>query len=153
MKSNRIVVRGLNFSSDINSFDEDGFTRQSFQANLGFNITSNIKFSPYYRFSEFKGQYDAGAFADGKQKYVASLVNTGFISTFRYTKGVITANYGYDFSNFSYNGYLLGGKFNHAEAYINHNFSDRLQLLAGGSYQSSRLPKPDTTNTIFSPYA
>jgi vitamin B12 transporter len=135
------------------NFDKDGFTRQSFQANLGFNITSNIKFSPYYRFSEFKGQYDAGAFIDGKQKYVASLVNTGFISTFRYTKGVVTANYGYDFSNFSYNGYLLGGKFNHAEAYINHNFSDQLQLLAGSSYQSSRLPKPDTTNTIFSPYA
>ncbi len=133
-------------------FDKDGFNRQSFQANLGFNITSKIKFSPYYRFSEFKGNYDADAFTDGNQEYVASLVNTGFISTLAYTKGIVTANYGYDFTRLSYNGYLLGGKFNHAEAYVNHNFSEHLQLLAGINYQAFRLPKPDTTNNIFSPY-
>jgi vitamin B12 transporter len=135
------------------NFDKDGFNRQSFQANLGFNITSKIKFSPYYRFSEFKGKYDSDAFTDGNQKYNASLMNTGFISTIGYAKGVITANYGYDFTNLSYNGYLLGGKFHHAETYVNHNFSEHLQLLAGINYQAFRLPKPDTTNSIFSPYA
>jgi vitamin B12 transporter len=135
------------------NFDKDGFNRQSFQANLGFNINSNIKVSPYYRFSEFKGKYDADAFTDGNQQYNASLVNTGLISAFKYSSGVITANYGYDFTNLSYNGYLLGGKFHHAEVYVNHNFSEHLQLLAGLNFQTFRLPKPDTTNSIFSPYA
>jgi vitamin B12 transporter len=134
------------------NFDKDGFKRQSFQATLGFNINSNIKLSPYYRFSEFKGKYDADAFTDGNQKYNASLVNTGLTSTLKYSSGVITANYGYDFTNLSYSGYLLGGKFHHAEAYINHNFSDHLQLLAGLNYQTFRLPAPDTINSIFSPY-
>jgi vitamin B12 transporter len=136
-----------------NGFDKDGFNRQSFQANLRFNISSKIKFSPYYRFSEFNGKYDADAFTDGNQVYNASLVNAGFISKIGYTKGIVTADYGYDFTKLSYNGYLLGGRFHHAEAYVNHNFSDHLQLLAGFNYQTFRLPTPDTTNSIFSPYA
>jgi vitamin B12 transporter len=149
-------TRGITEAKDTTgngNFDKDGFNRQSFQANLGFNITPNFKLSPYYRFSEFKGDYDADAFTDGNQKYNASLVNTGLISTLGYTKGIVTLNYGYDFTNLSYNGYLLGGKFNHAEAYVNHNFSDHFQLLAGLNYQTFRLPEPDTTNSIFSPYA
>ncbi|MEP6596146.1 MAG: TonB-dependent receptor, partial [Ginsengibacter sp.] len=148
-------TKGITEAKDLTgngNFDKDGFNRQSFQASLGFFIKSNIKISPYYRFSEFKGQYDSDAFTDGDQKYNASLLNTGFISTIGYSKGTVTVNYGYDFTKLSYNGYLLGGKFNHAEAYVNHNFSEHLQLLAGISYQAFRLPTPDTTNNIFSPY-
>ena len=133
-------------------FDKDGFTRQSFQANIGVNVTTHIKLSPFYRFSQFDGQYDADAFTDGKQQYKARLVNTGLIGTFGYDKGVVTINYGYDFTDLSYTGYSLGGKFNHAEAYVNQNINDHLKLLAGVNYQSFRLPKPDTTNSIFSPY-
>lgn len=136
-----------------NNFDKDGFTRQSFQGNLGFNITNRIKLSPFYRFSEFKGDYDSDAFTDGKQQYKASLVNTGLTATLGYDKGVVTTNYGYDFIDLSYNGYLLGGKFNHGEAYVNHNFNEHLQLLGGINYQTFHLPKPDTTNSIFSSYA
>src|SRR5258706_1520508 len=135
------------------NFDKDGFNRQSLQANVGINITSGIKVSPYYRFSQFNGQYDADAFTDGNQRYDAFLVNTGLIGTLKYNKGVVTANYGYDFTKLSYNGYLLGGKFHHAEVYVNHNFNEHLQLLAGLTYQTFRLPKPDSTNTIISPYA
>lgn len=140
-------------STGKNNFDKDGFTRQSFQANLGFNITSNIKISPYYRFSEFKGKYDADAFTDGAQRYNASLVNTGLLAKLNYASGIVNLNYGYDFTDFSANGYLLGGKFHHAEAYVNHNFNSYLQLLAGVNYQTFRLPTPDTTNSIFSSYA
>ena len=134
-------------------FDKDGFTRQSFQANIGVNVGTHFKLSPFYRFSQFDGQYDADAFTDGKQEYKARLVNTGLIGTFSYNKGIVAINYGYDFTDLSYSGYLLGGKFNHAEAYVNHNINDHLKLLAGMNYQTFRLPKPDTTNNIFSPYA
>ena len=134
------------------NFDKDGFTRQSFQANAGFNITPDIKVSPYYRFSQFNGGYDTDAFTDGDQQYKASLLNTGLISTLKYNKGVVTANYGYDFTKLSYSGYLLGGKFHHSEIYVNHNFNKHLQLLAGLNYQTFRLPKPDSANSIISPY-
>ena len=88
-------------------FDKDGFNRQSFQANLGFSLTSKIKFSPYYRFSEFKGKYDSEAFTDGDQHYKAALVNTGFINTIDYAQGVVTINYGYDFTDLPYCGLSL----------------------------------------------
>jgi len=135
------------------NFDKDGFTRQSFQANIGVNVGTHIKMSPFYRFSQFDGQYDADAFTDGRQQYKARLVNTGLIGTFDYDKGIVTINYGYDFTDLSYTGYSLGGKFNHAEAYVNHNINYHLKLLAGLNYQTFQLPKPDTTNSIFSPYA
>jgi vitamin B12 transporter len=135
------------------NFDKDGFTRQSFQANIGVNVAKHIKLSPFYRFSQFDGQYDAGAFTDGQERYKARLVNTGLVGTFGYNKGIVTFNYGYDFTDLNYTGYSLGGKFNHAEAYVNHSINEHLKLLAGLNYQTFRLPKPDTTNSIFSSYA
>jgi vitamin B12 transporter len=148
-------TKGISEAKDttgIANFDKDGFTRQSFQANMGVNVGTHIKVSPFYRFSQFNGQFDADAFTDGKQQYKARLVNTGLIGTFGYDKGIVTINYGYDFTDLSYTGYSLGGKFNHAEAYVNHNINDHLKLLAGLNYQTFQLPKPDTTNSIFSPY-
>jgi vitamin B12 transporter len=53
----------------------------------------------------------------------------------------------------SYDGYPLSGKFNHAEAYINHELGNLFQLLAGVSYQTFKLPIPDSANILFSPYA
>ena len=135
------------------NFDKDGFNRQTFAANLGFHASSKIKISPYFRFSEYKGEYDADAFTDGPQRYDASLINTGLISTFGYNKGNVTVNYGYDHTRRSYNGYLLTGKFHHAEAYIDHTLSEKFHLLGGFNYQAAHLPQPDTSNTIFSPYA
>lgn len=149
-------TEGISEAKDPNgnsNFDKDGFNRQSFGANLGFTVTDNIKLSPYYRFSEYKGEYDAGAFTDGAQRYDASLINTGLIGTLGYTNGTVTVNYGYDFTQRSFNGFSFKGKFNHAEAYVNHKVGNHLQLLAGLAYQTHRLLPKDTTNTIFSPYA
>ena len=59
------------------SFDKDGFTEHAVQVITGINATDRLKFSPYYRFTEFKGGYDADAFIDAPNHYSASLVNTG----------------------------------------------------------------------------
>src|SRR5215204_3969013 len=148
---------GISEAKDTTSnanFDTDGFNRQSFLANLGVSITDQIKLSPYFRFSEFKGDYDAGAFIDGPQHYNASLLNTGLVSTLAYNKGVVTVNYGYDYTQRYYTGFSLSGKFHHAEGYVNHKLNNQLQLLAGMSYQNYHLPKADSINSsIFSPYA
>ena len=63
------------------NFDKDGFTRHSVQAKLGINVTDNLQLAPYYRYSEFKGNYDDGPFADAPNKYTSSLVNTGLQGT------------------------------------------------------------------------
>ena len=59
-------------------------------------MSQKLKLSPYYRFTEFKGDYDADAFIDGPNHYSASLVNTGLTGHYIYKRGTIHFNYGYD---------------------------------------------------------
>ena len=48
---------------------------------------------------------------------------------------------------------LYQGRFHHAEAFVTHRFSESLQLVGGAGYQTYTLVKPDTVNSIISPYA
>jgi vitamin B12 transporter len=138
-------------------FDKDGFKQQAIQATVGINITDNFKLSPYYRFTEFKGDYDADAFIDAPNHYTASLVNTGLTGHYLYKTGAIHFNYGYDLTKrdylSQYGEYNTKGQFHQAEAYTDHRFNDNVRLVAGLNYQSYRIDAPDTTNSIISPYA
>jgi len=135
------------------NFDKDGFTRHSVQAKLGINVTDNLQLAPYYRYSEFKGNYDDGPFADAPNKYNSSLVNTGLLGTFKYEEGTVSMNYGYDYTQRFYNGSPYKGRFHHGEVYVNHNFSSKIQLLAGVNYQAYSMPPSDTSNSLTSAYA
>jgi len=138
-------------------FDKDGFKQHAIQAVLGINITDKFKLSPYYRFTEFKGGYDADAFIDAPNHYTASLVNTGLTGHYIYKSGTVHFNYGYDFTKRDYQSqfgdFNTKGKFHQAEGYTDHRFNDNVRLVAGLNYQSYRIDAPDTTNSIVSPYA
>jgi vitamin B12 transporter len=139
------------------NFDKDGFIQHAIQANIGINITDKFKLSPYYRFTEFKGDYDAASFVDAPNHYTASLVNTGLTGHYDYKSGTLHFNYGYDFTKrdyaSQYGDFFTSGKFHHAEAYTNQRLNKNAQLVAGINYQSYHIDAPDTTNSIVSPYA
>lgn len=135
------------------NYDKDGFTRQAFQANLGFNITDKIKLSPYYRYAQFQGGYDAGSFKDGNELYTTSLVNTGLIGRIGYQNGNIQFNYGYDYTKRQYGSFPFAGKFHTGDVFVHHRISPALQLLAGVNYQNYRLPDLKKEFSISSPYA
>ena len=138
-------------------FDNDGFKQHAIQALVGINLTDRFKLSPYYRFTEFKGGYDADAFIDAPNHYTASLVNTGLTGHFNYKSGTIHFNYAYDYTKRDYlsqfGDFNTKGKFHQAEAYTDHRFSENVELVAGFNYQVYRIDAPDTTNSIISPYA
>ncbi len=138
-------------------FDKDGFTQHAVQAIVGINVTDKFKLSPYYRFSQFEGGYDADAFTDAPNNYTASLVNSGLDGGYNYAGGSVHFNYGYDFTKRNYAGqygdFITSGKFHHAEAFVSQSFSKYVQMIAGLSYQTYRIKEPDTTNSIISPYA
>ena len=138
-------------------FDKDGFTQHALQAIVGINVTDKLKFSPYYRFTQFKGGYDDDAFIDAPDHYTASLVNTGLIGHYLYKTGTVHFNYGYDFTKrdyiSQYGDYPTKGKFNQAEVYIDQHLNNNVQLLAGANYQNYRITDPDTANSITSLYA
>lgn len=144
-------------TSGVSGFDKDGFTKHALQAIVGINVTDRFKLSPYYRFSKFKGGYDADAFTDAPNHYTGSLVNTGLNGHYQYRGGSIYFNYAYDFTKRNYastfDDFFLKGKFHEAELFVNHHFSAAIQLVTGVSYQSYRMDTPDSVNTIVSPYA
>ena len=138
-------------------FDKDGFTQHAVQAVVGVNVTNNFKISPYYRFSQFEGGYDADAFIDAHNHYTSSLVNTGLNGHYNYAKGSVHFNYAYDFTkrlySSDYGDFFTKGKFHQAEAFVNHSFSQHIQMIGGVNYQSYRVDVTDTINSIISPYA
>ncbi|MBG9376265.1 TonB-dependent receptor [Panacibacter sp. DH6] len=138
------------------NFDKDGFTQHAVQAVVGINITKQLKISPYYRFTQFTGGYDADAFTDAPNNYNASLVNSGLDGRYNYAKGTVHVNYGYDFTKRLYAGqygdFTMKGKFHHAELFVNHTFSKALQMVAGANLQVYRIDAPDTVNSIVSPF-
>ena len=137
------------------NFPKNGYNLQAFQANTAVNVTDNLKISPYFRYSEYKGTYSSGAFVGGANKYAASMLNTGLTANLNYNGGSVYASYGYDYTQRAYGGAYPSayqGKFNHGEAFVNHNFSKSVQMLAGFSFQTYTIIKPDTVNSILSPY-
>lgn len=138
-------------------FDKDGFKQDALQATVGIHINDKIKITPYYRYTKFKGGYDDDAFTDGNDHYTASLINTGLNGNASYRKGTVYFNYGYDFTKrdyaSSYGNFSTKGKFNNAEAFVNHSFNNNLQMIAGADYQTNHIAESDTTNNIISPYA
>jgi len=138
------------------NFPKNGYNMQAFQARTGFNVSENFKLSPYFRYAEYKGSISSNAFEGGHDPYTASLVNTGLTGHLKYSRGTIYANYGYDYTQRFFGGAYpsaFQGRFHHAEAFVSHRFSENLQLVGGVNYQTYTLVKPDTVNSIISPYA
>jgi len=134
-------------------FDKDGFRMHSFQGKLGINVSDALKITPYFRYTDFKGDYDDGPFADAPNKYTSTLLNTGLVGSYRYTAGTVSMNYGCDYVQRFYNGAPYKGQFQHAEAYVNHDINKVVQFLAGLNYQYYRMPPSDTSNNLTSAYA
>ncbi len=140
------------------NFDKDGFIQHAIQTVFGIKVTDNFKLSPYYRFTQFKGDYDDAAFIDGKNDhYSASLLNTGLTGNYIYKKGTIHFNYGYDFTKRDYISlypeFITKGKFHQAEVYADQHLNSSIKLAAGLNYQSSSVENRDTISNIISPYA
>ncbi len=136
-------------------FPKNGYNLQAFQANTAINVTDHFKISPYFRFSQYKGTYSPDAFTGGSVSYAASLVNSGLTAHLDYGTGSIYANYGYDYTQRNYGGTYpsaFQGRFHHGEVFINQNFSPNVQMVGGIAFQTYTIIKPDTVNSILSPY-
>jgi vitamin B12 transporter len=138
------------------AFDKDGSVQNALQTILGFNLSDRLKLSPYYRFTRFKGGYDADAFIDAPNRYKASLINTGISGHYDYENGSVQFNYGYDNSKRNYvsqyGEFATKGKFHSAEVYTNPSLSKNIKLVTGLNFQSYSIDATDTVNSIISPY-
>lgn len=143
------------------SFDKDGFTQNAFNADFDAKLAKGLHIKPYFRYSYFKGDYDAGSFTDGDGKYTAQLLTTGVRATYQFGKGTLNAFYDYDeidrsFSD-TYGTYPYAGNKKTIELYGNYSFGNHIQLLAGIHYNKQKMndsaatPKNPTVE-LTSPY-
>jgi vitamin B12 transporter len=141
----------------IKTFDKDGFMQHAFQFGVDAEVAEGLQVKPFFRYSYFKGDFDDGSFADANNKYVATLLSTGAIGTYKFDRGLITAQYAYDemgrIYNTSFGASEFDGRNKLAEIYGQLNFSDHVSLLAGIDHRRQKMMKPDTSVKITSPYA
>ena len=142
-------------------FDKDGLHRNSFQANLAFKAGERVRIAPYYRYTYYRGGFDADAFTDGTNEFDALLNNAGVIATVTLPKATLTANYGYTYAKRLYASDFgtspFRGGFHSGEIYLTQQVTKGIRFLAGLNYQSYHLndttlqQKSPNTN-IISPY-
>ncbi|MBL7870048.1 MAG: TonB-dependent receptor [Cyclobacteriaceae bacterium] len=129
---------------NVTGFDKDGAVQNSFQANLGFKPNSKLLLKPFFRYNQFEGKYDGGAFTDDVlNQYTGTLLNTGVHANYSLNKGSVHAQYSYDQTDRSFDGTYgkseYRGKFNHTEVFMNYQMRKEIQLLAGITRQDLKM--------------
>lgn len=143
-------------------FDKDGAEQQAFQTSVDIKPIAALSIRPFFRYTKFNGQYDAGAFADDLlNSYKATLINTGAQAAYLLKKGAINFQYAYDKTDRSFDGTYgkseYAGKFHHTEIFANYHLNDHLQLLTGIMGQHYKMldktaTEADPSVIILSPY-
>lgn len=145
------------------NFDKDGFNQNSLQANIGIRPTEHLSIQPFFRYTDYDGKYDGGAFDDDTTSFFKTkLINYGLTGQYALPKGAINLQYGRDDTDrefISAYGNKFKGNFDNLEMFVNHKVGKNLQLLAGLNFQNLKMDyknafKQDTAySNILSPYA
>lgn len=146
-------TKGINETiSSIANADKDGYTQNSTRLSLGIRAAKNIRFQPYVRYADIKGDMDQGAFVDELDyMYRQKNLQLGFKNEWKFSKSSLNVLYSFstikrlyiDDSVKSQNGfdtYSKGdyeGKEHFADAYITTALNKLLKLTAGADFRAS----------------
>ena len=129
-------------ASDTIQFDRDGAERNAVQANLDFQISQQVQFSPYFRYSAFDSDFDGGSFSDAANTNVLRLYNPGLQVKTVLKPGTLWANYGYTRTDRAFNTTFgestLDGILHNADVYFTTPVNNFLQLTGGVFISVSR---------------
>lgn len=130
------------------NFDKDGFVRNAFQLDIDGEVVPGLSIKPFFRYSFFKGGYDAGSFQDSKiNSYRTSLLSSGTRVQYQFNKnkGMVNAQYQYDEVFRTYTDFPFNGTAHLAEIFGQYNINEHVQLLAGIDH---RIQKIADTNAV-----
>lgn len=160
-----ISATGISEAKDINhvgGFDKDGFDQNSVNVSTGFKITPSLTLTPFFRFTNYEGDFDGGAFTDDNSTYTSTLINPGLSSQYKLTKGAINFLYGYNSTDRKFDGpfgpSVYKGRFDNTDLFFNYDLCKSIQLLTGINYQNLKMIDASLTNAepdaqLISPYA
>ncbi len=121
------------------NFDKDGFVRNAFQFDIDGEVVDGLRVMPFFRYTYFKGGYDAGSFKDAPNQYQMSFLSSGARVQYKFNRGAVNAQYQYDETFRNYDGFTFDGRSHLAEVYAQYNVHKHLQLLAGIDYRSQKM--------------
>jgi len=142
-------------------FDKDGYVQNGFQSNLNFHLSDKVKVSPYFRLTNFDGDFDADAFTDGENTYSSKMYQTGGNIDFTDENLSVELSYGYSNTDrsfvTSFGETPYKGRFHNLDLFGRYKFNEHLKLLGGINYQDHKIfdeatQKPDPSIDIISPY-
>lgn len=134
------------------NFNPEGFKRDAFYGKIDFRPNESFTISPFLNYSDYNGDYDAGAFADGDNEFGLKMFNPGV--QVRFAQDQFQFNGGYNYirterffdSQFGLNEFE--GKLHNADVYATYQISEILQLLGGLNYQNTQIPDAADENSI-----
>jgi len=158
---------------DTGSFGNDGFEMDSFFGRLDITPVSNLTISPTLRYSNYRGDYDGGAFIDANNEFSLDMLNPGLQVEYSADRLRINGDYSFTATNRtfinSFGENEFEGRFHNADFYGNYKVSNHLQFLTGLNYQDFIIPSseemvsdgqgntqivtiPQKDSNIYSPY-
>ncbi|MEX0945548.1 MAG: TonB-dependent receptor [Balneolaceae bacterium] len=135
-------------------YNADGFSHDTFNGRFYLNITEKLTISPSFRYSDYSGDYDQGAFQDGENRFDLKSLNPSIRATYKSDKVSIHSGYSYirteRMFNDSYGLTEFDGRFHNLDTYSTIDLSSSLSLLTGINIQSSLLPENSSNSEQFS---
>lgn len=162
---NHMSADGISEAKDINNvggFDKDGFDQNALNASVGIKVIPSLTLTPFFRYTDYEGQFDGGSFVDDNSFYTSTLINPGLSSQYKLKKGAVNFLYGHNRTDRKFDGPFgpteYKGRFDNADLFFNYDLSDKVQLLTGINYQNLKmldatLAIADPEAQLVSPYA
>lgn len=133
------------------SFQNDGFTQNSFYANVALKPVEGVIIKPFVKYSDFEGDYDADAFMDAPNTFTNNMWNPGIQANFETSNFKISSTYLVTetervFSS-EFGETALDGRFQNFDTFLNYRLNPTLNLMAGINWQEGLRPE-DEENQI-----
>lgn len=164
----RLFTNGFSSAYDSTNnmnFDRDGYDGNVTNAQVIYRASTTLSFKSFLLYSRYKADIDAGVFTDEKD-YVIDNRTLTCGAGFTYTKGILTLNGLYQYSELKRN-YLNDslyktsiifednryfGKTQFTELYASLKLSNAFNLLTGAEYRYSSYNQYYSSLSIYGPY-
>ncbi|PKA83945.1 vitamin B12 transporter [Ulvibacter sp. MAR_2010_11] len=123
-------------------FEADVFNRFDGRINLGYRFSKNVSMSQFFSFDTFKAGFDNFDYTDAEHLSITRQRKTGGHFEWKYKKGIYVFNDNYSWierevvssfpTKYDSKSYTL-------DNYIHHRFSEKISLLVGFNFNTSRF--------------
>ena len=126
------------------TFNEDGFQRNNYSGSVMIKPFENLSVKTFLNYSDFEGDYDAGAFQDAENRYSVTMWNPGVSAEYGSERFRIHSTYQFVGTERLFQSQFgetpFEGSFKNLDSYLNIEIRNGLKALAGVNWQNQIVP-------------